>query len=245
MQDTEIVPNFYAYSFRYDIQPAPFFIGPHTLPFLTVKEWDAIFPKIKRDYLDLLEGLPFIHFYLASLEVGTLTKKPHIQSIVWAPYKLSIKEMQSVRNRTRSKYDFEKNDAKLAFSSAKKVRSLASYCAKDDSELITNLPTESLGMLDQWVDSNNFSSSLKSTLERKIKEIAIPNMSFHRFCSAFNELFLSIHKRPCCRRATYFKYALKHGVISQDVFLERIGVLERSNNKTCNYCSGHSFNIKI
>ena len=195
--------------------------------------------------MDLLEGLPFVHFYLASLEVGTYSKKPHIQSIVWAPYKLSIKEMQSVRNRTRSKYSFESNDGKLAFSSAKKVRSLASYCAKDDSELITNLPTDALGKLDKWIDSNNFSSSLKLTLERKIKEIVIPNMSFHRFCSAFNELFLSIHQRPCCRRATYFKYALKHNVIDQDVFLERIGVLIPSNNSSCNYCSGHSFNLKI
>lgn len=234
MQDTEIVPNFWAYSFRYDIPDVH-----------VVKHLALIFNKIKKDYLDLLEGLPFVHFYLASLEVGTYSKKPHIQSIVWAPYKLSIKEMQSVRNRTRSKYSYSSNDGKLAFSSAKKVRSLASYCAKDDSELITNLPTDTLGMLDKWIDTNTFSSSLKDSLERKIKEIAISGMSFHRFCSAFNELFISIHDRPCCRRATYFKYALKHGVISQDVFLERIGVLERSNNKTCNYCSSHSLNFKI
>lgn len=241
MQDTEIVPNFWAYSFRYDLCPWQDYVSYdcHPGPFFDDPQ------SVKKDYLDILEGLPFVHFYLASLEVAAKTKKPHIQSIVWSPYKLSIKEMQSARNRTRSKFQYEKNDGKLAFSSAKKVRSLASYCAKDDSELLTNLPMQSLGMLDKWIDTNTFSSSLKDTLERKIKEIAISGMSFHRFCSAFNELFISIHKRPCCRRATYFKYALKHGVISQDVFLERIGVLERSNNNTCNYCSGHSFNIKI
>lgn len=234
MQDTELVPNFWAYSFRYDIPDIH-----------VVKHLAIIFNKIKKDYLDLLEGLPFVHFYLASLEVGTYTRKPHIQSIVWTPYKLSIKEMQTVRNRTRSKYSFENNDGKLAFASAKKVRSLASYCAKDESELITNLPTDTLANLNKWVSKNNLSSSFKLDLERRIKEIVISGMSFSRFCSLFNELYLSIYNRPCGHKGTYFKYALKHGVISQDVFLERIGVLERSNNNTCNYCSGHSFNLKI
>lgn len=233
MQDTELVPNFWAYSFRYDVLPE---LHPH---------YSIKFDKVKKDYLDLLEGLPFLHYYLASFEVATYTKKPHIQSIVWTPYKLSIKEMQSVRNRTRSKYSFELNDGKLAFSSAKKVSSLASYCAKDESELITNLDTDTLGKLDKWIDSSSFSSSLKINLERRLKEIVIFGMSYPAFCNKFNELYLSIYNRSCCHRATYFKYALSHGVITQDYFLERIGALERSNNNTCNYCSAHSLNFKI
>lgn len=234
MQDAELVPNFWAYSFRYDIPDIHI-----------AKQLAFLFHKIKRDYLDLLSDLPFVHYYLATLEVGAVTKKPHIQSIVWCPYKLKIKEMQHVRNRTRSKYSFEKNDAKLAFASAKKIRSLASYCAKDESELITNLPTDTLAKLDKWESFNTFTQTFKLNLERRLKEIVIMGMSFPSFCNRFNELYLSIYNRPCCHRATYFKYALSHGVISQDLFLERIGVLERSNNKTCNYCSSHSLNFKI
>lgn len=235
MQDTTIVPDFWAYSYRYDIPDIH-----------VVKHLAIFYDKIKRDFLDLLDGYPFIHYYLGTLEIGQITKKPHIQAIVWAPHKLKIAEMQMVRNRTRALYGYEKNDGKLAFSSAKKIKSLAAYCSKDDTvDLITNLPADTLENLDKWVSTESFSSTLKNLLERKIKEFVISGMSFPRFCNYLNETYLAVYKRPCCHRATYFKYALQYQIISQDLFLEKIGCLERSNNNTCNYCSSHSLNFKI
>lgn len=235
MQDTAIVPNYWAYSYRYDIPDVH-----------VVKHLAIIYDKIKRDFLDLIRRCPFIEFYLGALEVGKYTKKPHIQAIVWAQDKLSIKNMQHVRNRTRALYGYDKNDGKVAFSSARKISSLASYVTKEQQgELITNLSTVSLGRLDEWVDSSSFSKNKVECLERKIKEFVISGMSFPRFCILFSDSYLAIYKTPCIRRATYFKYALLHGIISTDLFLEKISVLERSNNNTCNYCADHCENFKI
>lgn len=231
MEDHIIVPGHFAYSFRYDL--------PQGTPL-------CVYHKIERDFVDLVSNIPFISFYLGKIEVAHLTKKLHLQSIVWTPSLLTQQEMQVPRNRVLKSYSYNKNTGKYSFASAKKVVSLAAYCIKDpSSSIISNLSAETLAKLPLWTSQSKFSKSLKKDLERLLAATVYPEMSFPQFVSIYNSQFLLIYKRFCCHRNTYFKEALKYGVIDDETFFEKIGVLKKSNNSSCNFCSYSCENIKM
>lgn len=231
MEDTVIVPNHFAYSFRYDLRPTDFVSFPE----------DGV-----STFKDLIDNIPFISYYLGKLEYAELSKKPHMQSIVWTPQKLTQRQMQVPRNRVLKLFSYDKNAGKYSFASAKKVVSLASYCLKDpSSDIITNLPEESLAKLPEWVPKLSFHRNQKHTLERLLAASVYPEMSYPQFCTTYNHLFIQVYNRPCCHRNTYFKEAHNLGVIDDETFFEFIGVIKKTNNKSCNYCSYSCENIKM
>ncbi len=189
-------------------------------------------------------------YYLGKVETGSETGKLHYQLIVWFEQKLSNKEMTRHRNWWRGKCGTHKNNH--AFTSARKVATLASYCTKDLGDLITNLTQEHLKLVPKWKNKQalketkqeQFENLLKTRLDSYItKKICLPGIhhdniqvtpwepyqqgkpDFETFCTMLNNAYLEVYDTVCCYRNTYFKLAKKHQIITERQFLIKIGVI--------------------
>lgn len=103
-------------------------------------------------------------YYLGKVEKGAETAKLHYQMIVWFEQKLSGKQMTKQRNWWRGKCGTHKNNH--AFTSARKVATLASYCTKDLGKLITNLTQEHLKLVPQWQNKKALKENQKKSTLR-------------------------------------------------------------------------------
>lgn len=187
-------------------------------------------------------------YHLGKVEKGEETGKLHYQLIVWFEQKLSSKEMTKQRNWWRGKCGTHKNNH--AFTSARKVVTLASYCTKDLGDLITNLSPEQLKLVPQWQNKKalkeskkeQFEKLLKTRLDKYINEVNVfytgesqyntpwetkkqGYPGFERYCNMLNKAHLEVYGQECCYRNTYFKLAKKHKIITEREFLVKIGVI--------------------
>ncbi|AXH76389.1 MAG: replication protein [Cressdnaviricota sp.] len=234
MEDTIIIKTQYAYMLRADIMPA-------------VKDTNVVV----KDHLSAWIESSGCSFYLGCKERGEITGKLHYQMIVWFETKLSGKEMTKQRNWWRGKCGNHRNNH--AFTSARKVATLASYSIKEKGELITNLSCAQLKLIPKWKNKK----ALKETNKEKFLKILVErlesfrkkcvtcigidsaesygaspwdpyrqgNPDYETFCKMLNDCYKEIFGESCCYRNTYFKLAKAHGIISHREFLMKIGVL--------------------
>ena len=234
MEDTIIIKTQYAYMLRADVPPV-----------------STTTNVILKNHLMLWIESSGCSFYLGRKEKGDKTGKLHYQMIVWFENKLSGKEMTKLRNWWRGKCGKHKNNH--AFTSARKVVTLASYSTKEEGELITNLSPGQLSLVPKWknkkaLKENNkekFRRLLTEKLERfrktRITQHGIDsesqygdspwdpyrkgNPDYEKFCEILDIAHMEVYDEPCCYRNTYFKLAKKHGIISVRAFLIKIGVI--------------------
>lgn len=228
MHDSTIIPDHYAYSLRYDL-PKDYHVSPP-------QAYLIIFKRI-------ISSLSFITHYLGMCELGEKTLKPHIQAIIWSPKKLTVKQMQTVRNRVRSNNIHLKdsmNKGQLSFASARKEKSLAGYVTKTaegkwigiSGPVFTNLTPEQCERIPKWQSIQQYRRDKKSLLERTLDKNAdkwSATTDYPSFCEEFNDIYYKIYDRHCIRRNTYFHYALKYHVITPTQFLEKIGAIKIQN----------------
>lgn len=222
MQDSDILPDYWAYMFRYDV--------PDDEKSLTEE---------LHTYQEIMLELPFLDYYLAGFEFSKKTQKPHIQSIVWSNHKLSQNNMQKARNLILKKYKWDVNKGKVAFSSAKKVRSLSAYSQKDKNT-VTNLPADILELIPQWRPWEDISKDKKALLERNLKKYKLCTLDFRKFAQIMNLEYQNVYGNPCNRRNIYYTFAYKLGIIDNENYLERIGVIPpvyRSYETICTHIS--------
>lgn len=229
MQDSDILPTHYAYMFRYDLNAREHAVGPDSIVLIGTDwfPWDdpAAAPFHLEEFKKMISAdLPFIEYYIAGWEISAKTKKPHIQSIVWSPTKLATSNMQKARNYILTKYKWKCNKGKVAFSSAKKVKTLAAYSAKD-GKVVHNLPDDIYGKIPNWRPWEHFNKDKKSLLERNLKKYKLCTLDFRKFAQIMNLEYQNVYGSPCNRRNVYYTFAYKLGVIDNENYLERIGVI--------------------
>jgi len=233
MEDTVIIKTQYAYMLRADLPP--------------VKSNTNV---VIKDNLSAWIESSGCSFYLGCKEKGKETGKLHYQMIVWFEHKLSGKEMTKNRNWWRGKCGTHKNNH--AFTSARKVATLASYSIKEDGEIITNLSKNQLKLVPLWKNKKALKECNKDKYNRLLAEkveayIKSPcnvqdihqvkcNSPFHpftkgvpdypKFCDILDEAYFEVYEDYCCYRNEYFKKARKYGVISVQEFRELIGVIK-------------------
>jgi len=234
MEDTIIIKTHYAYMLRADLPP--------------VKSDTNV---VIKDNLGLWIESSGCSFYLGTEEEGTITGKRHYQMIVWFENKLSAKEMTKQRNWWRGKCGTHKNNH--AFTSARKVVNLSSYCTKDTDKLITNLSPGQLSLVPKWKNKKALKENNKEKFRRLLTEkletfrktcitqhgidsesqygdspwdpYRKGNPDYEKFCEILHDAHKEVYGEPCCYRNTYFKLALAHGIISYRDFLCKIGVI--------------------
>lgn len=232
MEDTIIIKTQFAYMLRLDVPP----------PSPTVESPD--FEDLIRKWVSMYNCT----FYLGMLEKGQKTGKLHYQLIVWFEQKLCPKTMTKLRNWWMGKTGTHNNSH--AFTSARKVASLAAYSTKGQEELLTNLSFQQLLLIPKWQNKkalklakeDEFLESLENALLKyidtdidgdKYSQMVSPfehfkqgTPDFHKFCEMLNECHIKIYDKPCCHRNKYFRLALKYDVITFHQFLVRIGVID-------------------
>lgn len=179
MEDNFICTGFYAYSFRLDkIEETNI-----------VEEIQWIIQKTKR--------------HLLRLEKGDITKKEHLQGILWFKEKLKTREIIKYRNH------FRREKGGISFISAKKVKSLSAYCNKTTGKLISNLSIEQMALVPSWV---NEKTNWKIDLQKKLEELEVDIWEPHcqqEFVCAIIHFYIENKKSPPNRNMLY-KYLLNH-----------------------------------
>lgn len=235
MEDTVIIKTQYAYMLRADLPP--------------VKSDSNV---VIKDNLSAWIESSGCSFYLGCKEKGKETGKLHYQMIVWFETKLSGKEMTKNRNWWRGKCGTHKNNH--AFTSARKVATLASYSTKENGELITNLSKDQLKLVPSWKNKKALKESNKEKYNRLLlekitsfrkKSISLiglegtniqvtpwqpyqqGNPDYAKFCDILDDAYFEVYEDYCCYRNEYFKKARKYGVISVQEFRELIGVVKQ------------------
>ena len=228
MEDTIIIKTQFAYMLRLDV-PTP--------------SKDS--PKFE-DLIQKWVGMYNCTYYLGMLEKGQETGKLHYQMIVWFEQKLGPKTMTKLRNWWNDKTGLHKNSH--AFTSARKVASLAAYCTKEQEELFTNLSPQQLTLIPKWQNKKAMKlanedkflllleKSLKTHVNTTIQGDKYSQMyspfeqfkqgkpDFDKFCEMLNDAHTRVYNQPCCYRNKYFRLALKYEIIDFRQFLIKIGV---------------------
>ncbi len=163
-------------------------------------------------------------YYLGALEKGKETGKLHYQLIVWFEQKLSPSEMTKYRNWWRNKCGTHKNNH--AFTSARKVASLAAYSTKEGSNIITNLSEEQLQKVPLWKNKQALKLTQKDEFEAKLDEKMKDINLWPAFCEVLFDTYLGVYERPCCHKQTYYKYALQYKIITKWDFMSMINLLD-------------------
>jgi len=163
-------------------------------------------------------------FYLGCLEKGKTTGKLHFQLIVWFEQKLPPSDMTKYRNWWRNKCGIHKNNH--AFTSARKVASLASYSIKEGSNMITNLSEEQLQKVPLWKNKQALKLTQKDEFEAKLDEKMKDINLWPAFCEVLFDTYLGVYERPCCHKPTYYKYALQYKIITKWDFMSMINLLD-------------------
>jgi len=164
-------------------------------------------------------------YYLGALEHGKETGKLHYQLIVWFEQKLSSSDMTKYRNWWRNKCGTHKNNH--AFTSARKVASLAAYSTKEQGKLFTNLSEEQLQKVPQWKNKQALKLTQKDEFEDRLRSaMEVPPMTWAAFCEVVFDAYLGVYERPCCHKPTYFKYALQYEIITKWDFMSMIKLID-------------------
>jgi len=185
-------------------------------------------------------------FYLGKLENGAVTGKLHYQLMVWFEQKLDNKSMTKLRNWWADKCGSHKNSH--AFTSARKVASLASYSIKEETELFTNLSHQQLQRIPQWKNTqalktqknDEFLILLEKTLltykEKPVNGDAYSQMvspfesfkqgtpDFSQFCEIMNACYVRVFNKPCSYPKKYYELAFTYDIINFDQFAINIGI---------------------
>jgi hypothetical protein len=151
-KDMTVVPGYYAYLLRVD--------------YLDQTQEQII--KMLEYFIDEEE----IYAYHIFEEVAKVTKKIHIQSIVWSDKNYNPTERQRCK-RTYFKEVYEQGSSHVAFTNAKKPQNLASYSAKDMEMIQSNLTEEELKRIPEWQDTKEYrDKQWQNEKEKKYKSLA-------------------------------------------------------------------------
>jgi len=203
MEDSIIIKTQYAYMLRVDTLTTADLTKNH------IKKWIEV---------------TGCSFYLGALEKGKETGKLHYQLIVWFEQKISPSEMTKYRNWWRNKCGTHKNNH--AFTSARKVASLAAYSTKEGGNIITNFTEEQLKKVPLWKNKAALKITQKDEFEAKLDEAMKDINLWPAFCEVLFDTYLGVYDRPCCHKQTYYKYALQYKIITKWDFMSMINLLD-------------------
>lgn len=199
MEDLHTIKNHYAYMLRVEL--------PHT------DKSELILDK----WMDNFGCSSF----LFGRELGEKLGKEHYQGIVWFEHKLSTNEMNARRNWFRGKC---RKGYGYAFTSARKVTTLASYSAKD-ADLYTNLTQELISTIPSWKTKSQQKTLNKALLREKLEKGNYKN--YYLFLDGLLKHYRYIYKNYPTKRTIHF-WALEFGMITKSDYLKYIGVLQDS-----------------
>jgi len=160
--------------------------------------------------------------YLFRREYGSETNKEHLQGIIWFSKKLLTKDIIKLRNH------FRREKGQISFISAKKTKSLASYCNKSQGDLLSNLTDEEFSRIPEW---QNVKDDWKNKLHiflTKLKYTSAYDFPSD-FCQEIIKFYLENDKAPP-NRNTLFKHLLKyHDQYNAKEYLQDINLFTNYN----------------
>ncbi len=208
MEDTLIVPTYFAYSIRVDKKT--------NLDYIASNKKYSLLEEFKTFYDRLCPKSR----YLCYIEQSTVVKKEHIQGIIWTPQQLLPKELTAHRQW------WKRPSGGISLCSAKKVKNLASYVAKDKGENITNLSSEQLQLVPEW---KPHAKQWKHKLNKKLKELVSETNGLNDYTWSVVKFYLSNSKAPP-NRATLYKHLLNnHPQFTPMDYISAINLFPQSN----------------
>lgn len=202
MEDTIVCKGLYAYQFRVDISGT------------------------KQSAAEIMKFIEMYNFkkYLGQFEVSE-NNKPHYQMCLWREKPFDTKEMTKARNWWRGKTSKTKQPVSLT--SAKKIRSLASYCQKGEKkgkiafffQHLDNLSKEEKSEIPKWQTKNalkqNKRQIYKSTLYSMYKHSQYPPEK-GEFLKLVNQAYYKAYGQVCARKQTYITALYEYEFITDE-----------------------------
>lgn len=158
MEDTIIFNGLYAYQFRLDILHTkedgdsirvivPSTILDHNISkYLTTYANSPIKTEQQKMVTKMLE-MHFMHYYIF-VEVGTKTRKLHLQGIIWSKNKYSAVQLTGFKAKFFPTQRLIKNA--ISITSAKKIIALASYVSKSTLLTHNTLTPLQISKIPEW-----------------------------------------------------------------------------------------------
>lgn len=187
MEDKAIIPDHFAYSLRVDAN---------------MKEYNenSFLQSLLDEFQKFYDRFEPINHYYIYIEQSTIVKKTHIQGIVWTKDKLSPNDLTKMRQW------WKRPAGHISFCSAKKIKSLAAYCSKDDGERCTNLSQDQLKRIPLWVNEKlKWTTKLKLFLQETVSSTNGVKDYAHECI-----VYYITHGKAPPNRATIYKHLLRH-----------------------------------
>lgn len=207
MQDSIIVPKHFAYSLRVDAKPQEY------------NKFDKC-KQLLKEFKQFQERFTEINQHYIYIEQSAVVDKTHIQGIVWTNKQLRHKDMSAMRAW------WKRPAGHISFCSAKKIKSLASYCSKDLGECTTSLSETQLNKIPKWI---NAKADWKTKLQLFLtNEVSCTN-GYKDYACEIIKFYITNSKAPP-NRATIYKHLLRnHPDFDANDYARQINLFKEEN----------------
>lgn len=217
MEDNIIFKNKFAYQFRVDmikeelddddnlIAKRVFNDVPNPIDINTP------FGQLHKEHIDRIELMLKEHFnkYIVCIENGKNTNKIHYQAILW-----SDKRIDNAEKNIKQKYfSLQKNrfkDNSISFTTAKKIKSLASYVSKSSYYIFNNLTTEQLSQIPKWLSKQNMKEEWKDKVRKHIEECVKDRLTAQQTLCSIVEFYWDNNKQHPHRKTAQYLLGKYH-----------------------------------
>jgi len=150
-----------------------------------------------------------ITHYYGKIEIGEKTKKKHYQMVLWTKEETTQKQ----RNKLRKYWTDKFGKGTCAIAVARK-KTLPSYCNKEEGKLITNLDSEALERIPEWITKEE----KKLTFDKQVDRLAI-GRNKAQYANAIMELCRELNRRPNRNMINYFLWK-HHKIENIDILMD-------------------------
>lgn len=207
MEDTTVCKGMYAYQFRVDISGNS---------------------QSTAEMKKFLETYQF-EKYIGQFEISD-NNKPHYQMCLWRKAIFTSHEQTKARNWWRGKT--LKTKQPVSLTSAKKIKSLASYCQKGSKmtkkehffQHFNNLSKEENKLIPKWESKlalkKNKREIYKSTLKSMCNTLQKPEK--YEFLKLVNKAYYSAYKQICLRKQVYITALYEYNYIEDGDIISHV-----------------------
>ncbi len=201
MEDITVCKGLYAYQFRVDI-------SGNSQSTAEIKEF--------------LDKYLFVK-YVGQFELSD-KHKPHFQMCLWRETPLEPKECTKARNWWRGKT--LKTKQPVSLTSAKKIKSLVSYCQKGEKQPkigeyfqhFNNLSKEEQELIPKWETKTRHKLNKRELFKSTLKSMSDTSQICGKldkfdFCKIVNQVYYKVYGSICFRKQVYVTALYEHNYI--------------------------------
>jgi hypothetical protein len=172
---------------------------------------DDVFYALHLEHKERINLMLKEHFikWIVCIENGKHSNKVHYQGILW-----SNKPIENAEKNIKQYYfPAQKNrlkDNSISFTTAKKIKNLASYVSKSSYYIFNNLTTDEMSLIPKWLSKQNLKEEWKLKVKKHIEQCVKDGLTTKQTLCSIVEFYWENDKQQPHRKTAQYLLGRYH-----------------------------------